>query len=671
MKTFFLIVGLLLSITFVNARDEPATGPSGTVCESAGGSCKGLPDGVKIGYKNDCTKFIQCFLECGCDMECPAGLHFNSERQVCDWPTSAKCDPSYVGPPTGPSGIECESPGELCKNVTDGAFIANATDCTKYIVCLMGCEISTNCPSGTHFSTTLKRCTFPTEAGCDSNETFNPPGPSPPGPSPPGPSPPGPSPPGPSPPGPSPPGPSPPGPPPPGPSPPGPSPPGPSPPGPSPPGPSPPGPSPPGPSPPGPSPPGPSPPGPSPPGPSPPGPSPPGPCTPGPSSPGPCSPGPSSPGSCTPSPSSPGSCTPGPCTPGPSSPGSCAPGPSSPGSCTPGPCTPGACTPAPCTPGPCTPAPCTPGPCTPAPCTPGPCSPVPCSPAPCTPGPCTPGPLTPGPSTGPSGLNCDASGESCKNMTDGTFIASPNDCNKYIECLMGCEISRDCPNGTHFSAEHKQCLLPAQAGCDSSYENYQPSPPEPAPCPCATAPPPVKQTERPTSSSKAPSSTAKPSTRQPFKPTPKPTPLPNGGGQSSCSGKESGKLLPFIGDCNKYIACGGGTAYIMDCGPGFHFNAPLEICDYPEYAGCDSLYAKPDYNPACQSRGATCYGKENGKLLPYAGICEWFVACFDGCGYDMACGKGLHFNKYSEVCDRPEDAGCDSKLLFPNIPKTT
>ncbi|XP_053686231.1 keratin-associated protein 10-3-like [Sabethes cyaneus] len=41
-----------------------------------------------------CTKFYKCETGRACEMDCPAGLHFNVNRQVCDWPWFACCDPS-------------------------------------------------------------------------------------------------------------------------------------------------------------------------------------------------------------------------------------------------------------------------------------------------------------------------------------------------------------------------------------------------------------------------------------------------------------------------------------------------------------------------------------------------------------------------------------------------
>lgn len=44
----------------------------------------------------DCRKYYTCKERTNiiCELDCPAGLHFNRNRQVCDWPWSAGCDSS-------------------------------------------------------------------------------------------------------------------------------------------------------------------------------------------------------------------------------------------------------------------------------------------------------------------------------------------------------------------------------------------------------------------------------------------------------------------------------------------------------------------------------------------------------------------------------------------------
>jgi chitinase len=65
-------------------KEEPKT-PEGN-----GGDCKSVPNGM-VPHASDCAKFLQCVAGRSYEQSCPAGLHFNAQQKVCDWPASAKC----------------------------------------------------------------------------------------------------------------------------------------------------------------------------------------------------------------------------------------------------------------------------------------------------------------------------------------------------------------------------------------------------------------------------------------------------------------------------------------------------------------------------------------------------------------------------------------------------
>ncbi len=39
-------------------------------------------------------------------------------------------------------------------------------------------------------------------------------------------------------------------------------------------------------------------------------------------------------------------------------------------------------------------------------------------------------------------------------------------------------------------------------------------------------------------------------------------------------------------DCASFCKCDWGKAYWFACPPGLHFNEQLQVCDWPEKAGC-------------------------------------------------------------------------------------
>ncbi len=46
-------------------------------------------------------------------------------------------------------------------------------------------------------------------------------------------------------------------------------------------------------------------------------------------------------------------------------------------------------------------------------------------------------------------------------------------------------------------------------------------------------------------------------------------------------------LLPDPFDCSMFYSCSNGVPILMFCPDGLHFNAELDVCDWPQEAGCD------------------------------------------------------------------------------------
>jgi hypothetical protein len=46
---------------------------------------------VLLPHPTDCSSFYSCSNGKKIEMHCPAGLHFNNQLKVCDWPENAKC----------------------------------------------------------------------------------------------------------------------------------------------------------------------------------------------------------------------------------------------------------------------------------------------------------------------------------------------------------------------------------------------------------------------------------------------------------------------------------------------------------------------------------------------------------------------------------------------------
>ncbi|XP_049957899.1 chondroitin proteoglycan-2-like [Schistocerca serialis cubense] len=224
-------------------------------------------------------------------------------------------------------------------------------------------------------------------------------------------------------------------------------------------------------------------------------------------------------------------------------------------------------------------------------------------------------------------------------------LPDSQNCSLFYKCDHAAPVLFVCPDGLHFNPTLEVCDWPDNAGCTGG------SAPTSAPSSTA-APTSAATTAAPTS---APSSTAKPA---PSGDCPAVGTCPQNEDENSIA-----KHLPHASNCSQFCKCDHGKPVTFDCPAGLHFNPTLEVCDWPENAGCaaPSTTAKPVPSGDCPAVG-TCPQNEDensiAKHLPHASNCSQFCKCDHGKPVTFDCPAGLHFNPTLEVCDWPENAGC-------------
>ncbi|XP_047000761.1 chondroitin proteoglycan-2-like [Schistocerca americana] len=154
------------------------------------------PDDVtQLPNPNDCSIFYKCD-ENGVAwvIECPAGLEYNAELRVCDYPENAGCssNPSEDTPSEGDEDDENSNGGNevspnppagdapTCPewNPNDVTQLPNPNDCSSFYKCdENGAAWLIPCPDGLEYNAELRVCDYPESAGCSSSATpSNPPG---------------------------------------------------------------------------------------------------------------------------------------------------------------------------------------------------------------------------------------------------------------------------------------------------------------------------------------------------------------------------------------------------------------------------------------------------------------------------------------------------------------
>lgn len=97
---------------------------------------------IQFAHPTDCNMFYKCFTHKAFKSQCQIGLHFNEERQYCDYPEEAKCKSSTsfiqanVNMPTVPL---CPKVDKTVNFPVEGAFNMYFT-CNDGIAYLMECE---------------------------------------------------------------------------------------------------------------------------------------------------------------------------------------------------------------------------------------------------------------------------------------------------------------------------------------------------------------------------------------------------------------------------------------------------------------------------------------------------------------------------------------------------
>ncbi|XP_065085719.1 chitin-binding domain protein cbd-1-like [Ochlerotatus camptorhynchus] len=146
--------------------------PSNVVCwgSSSPNLCAGKPDGALV-PSVECSNFFECKDgQHGEEITClPAGTVFDYQREVCDFPENVVCwtpgGESTTGAPTRPPRPE-DIPHDICRGVVIDA-IPHPSDCTQFIVCVLGQPTVEQCPPNYIFYPLFRVCGYGNTETCE------------------------------------------------------------------------------------------------------------------------------------------------------------------------------------------------------------------------------------------------------------------------------------------------------------------------------------------------------------------------------------------------------------------------------------------------------------------------------------------------------------------------
>ena len=153
---------------------------------------------------SDCSVYQWCVHGKELDQQCPSGLYWNQEVNVCDWPRNVNCP--YEGATTAGrfllkyligtqrldkrcfcidssvasaltiSTSSMDQASLALPNVTpsltqcvEGQFSQRGPDCNVYQWCIHGKELDQQCPSGLYWNQEVNACDWPRNVNCPFN----------------------------------------------------------------------------------------------------------------------------------------------------------------------------------------------------------------------------------------------------------------------------------------------------------------------------------------------------------------------------------------------------------------------------------------------------------------------------------------------------------------------
>ncbi|KAJ4443199.1 hypothetical protein ANN_04866 [Periplaneta americana] len=188
-------------------------------------------------------------------------------------------------------------------------------------------------------------------------------------------------------------------------------------------------------------------------------------------------------------------------------------------------------------------------------------------------------------------------------ICDGSKFKHPYECEWYYECEGHLPVLRHCEGGFHWNEKYQVCDYPCLAGCeDGNFNSTSPEPPvSDPPTPKPTEPPTPRPTEPPTprpTEPPTPRPTDPPTPRPTEPPTPRPTTAepPTTPEPLECPTATPPKcpypdpaysvFFPHPSSCRWFYHCSNGVAYCKICPGNLHWNPILDTCDWPDHAGC-------------------------------------------------------------------------------------
>ncbi|XP_058835366.1 peritrophin-1-like [Topomyia yanbarensis] len=138
---------------------------------------------VHLPHPTDCAKYLTCVGSSPVEQYCPAGLHWNQDLNLCDYPRASRCTRGSA-PQLARFNLSTIAVSRHCLPATDqcsensdqqeDVVFLKHPDCRKFYACVSAQPVELNCPRNLYWNAESCACDYQIDDTCDEFYVRNP-----------------------------------------------------------------------------------------------------------------------------------------------------------------------------------------------------------------------------------------------------------------------------------------------------------------------------------------------------------------------------------------------------------------------------------------------------------------------------------------------------------------
>lgn len=191
----------------------------------------------------------------------------------------------------------------------------------------------------------------------------------------------------------------------------------------------------------------------------------------------------------------------------------------------------------------------------------------------------------------------------CDGIPEFGFVASPEDCYIYYQCIEGDAFRLQCPRGTFFSTARQTCVPYDESDC---------------PLMTTTVTPPSVLT---------------------------------------CNDVPEFGFIPSWDFCDYYYQCIEGQQFLLKCPRGLYFSFERQTCVRPNESDCPLIFTTTTVVGTTVSP-QTCSEVDEFGFITSPVACDYYYQCIEDQKFLLKCPRGLYFSFQRQDCVTADETEC-------------